>query len=183
MVRDILKILNTELKGLTSDESIYGLTQSILRIQGLEREILPCVVSEDGEGKYVGLDDVKSVIIYHKLNSSSTRYLTNGKGDNPGDIVNTYAMSLLIYWDRKRLNKYPDEMLQVIQARIPVLILDMPNTKSVRTQIGNSNFNSLQVYGQEYQETNPKLPANINLMQVNYTIEITFNPACIESCP
>jgi hypothetical protein len=183
MVNEVINILNEQITDLVTGQAVYGLAQTVLRKQGTEREMLPCIVSPDGEGKYVGIDDVKSLITYHKLNSATSTQIANGKGDNPGDISNTYTLSLLIYWDRKRFNKQPDELLMLIQARWPQVILNMPDTKSVGIRITNSIMNSQQIYSQEYQLENPNLPANIHLMQINYNIEIKFNPACVEACP
>lgn len=183
MVNDVIHILNAQLNDLVLGQAVYGLAQTVLRTQGTEREMLPCIVSSDGEGKYVGIDDIRPFISYHKLNSATSSQIANGKGDNPGDISNSYSMAQLIYWDRKRFNKLPDQILLLIQARWPQIILSMPDTKMVRIRISNSVMNSLQVYSQEYQVANPNLPANIHLMQINYNIEIAFNPACVETCP
>ena len=184
MIREVIHILNKQLEGIKPDQSVYGLAQSVLRVQGVERELLPAIIQKDGEASpYVGIDDIKSLIIYHKLLSSQSAIINNGKGDNPGDITNTYSMALFLYWDRNRLDIMPDELLMMIQARFPVIITGITDVKTLRVRIGSSNMNSLQVYSQEYQESQPKLPANIHLMQINYTIELTFNPACIKACP
>lgn len=183
MVKDVIDILNQQLEGIKSDQAVYGLAQSVLRVQGTERELLPAIIQKDGEAKYVGLDDIKSLIVYHKALSSSSALLSNGKGDNQGDIINTYSMGLFVYWDRNRLDLMPDEILMIVQARFPQLIQGMPDVKVLRIRIGTTIMNSLQVYSQEYQEAQPKLPANIHLMQINYTIELTFNPACVKACP
>jgi hypothetical protein len=184
MVKDIIAILNERLSGLARESVVYGLAQSVLRVQGVEREVLPCVVLPDGEGLYVGIDDVNALMMYHKLSSAtSTQVPNSGKGDNPGDLVNTYGMALVIVWDRKKLDMMQDEMMMLIQANIPVLISGIPDIKVTRVRVSGSQLDSLQVYTQEYQVENPKLPANILMMQVNYLIEITFNPACIKACP
>jgi len=183
MVNELIHILNESLDGLTVSQAAYGLAQTVERITGTEREILPGVIGSDGECKYVGIDDIKSLIVYHKLNSSSTAALPNGKGENPGDLVNTFSMSMYLYWDRKRFNKQPDEVLILIQARWPQLIMQVPDAKTVRIRVGTTNFNSLQIYSQEYALQNARLPPQMNLAQFNYTIEITFNPACLNACP
>lgn len=183
MVNEIIDILNESLAGLTTSQVMYGVAQSMERTQGTEREILPCIVDRTGEGKYVGIDDVKTIIGYHKLNSATSVQVNNGKGDNPGDLTNTYSLSMILYWDRRRFNQLSDDLLMLIQSRWPILVLNMPDTKVVRIRLGNAIFNSLQIYAQEYALENPKLPPYASLAQFNYTIEITFNPACIKACP
>jgi hypothetical protein len=183
MVNEIIDILNETLGGLHSSQVMYGIAQSMERVQGTEREILPCLVDTVGEGKYVGIDDVKSIIGYHKLNVASSTQVNNGKGDNPGDLINTYSLSMILYWDRKRFNQVADDLLMLIQSRWPILIVGAPDTKVVRVRLVNANFNSLQIYAQEYALENSKLPPQMSMAQFNYTIEITFNPACIKACP
>lgn len=183
MVEQIISILNESLKGFTSDQDLYGLAQSVLRVVGSEKELLPCVVGKEGEGEYVGIDDIKSIIGYHKLNTVTSSILTNGRGDNHGDIINTFGMGFFLFWNRARFDKKPDELLMLVQSRWPVIIKGMPDIKIAKVKMGNINTNTLQIYNQEYQEANPKLPPNVSLMQVNYTIELTFNPDCLPGCP
>jgi hypothetical protein len=183
MVNKVIDTLNPLLDGIVTSQIVYGLAETTIRLRGSVRVGFPGVIMANGEVKYVGIDDVKSIIIYHKLNSATTTALNNGKGDNPGDLVNAYSMSLLVYWDRRKLNLYPDELFQIIQARWPQVIMGIPDTKVVRIRISNSNMNSLQVFSQEYSYEDQKIPENVQLMQVNYTTEITFNPACITACP
>lgn len=183
MVREVVTILNERLTGLVRESAVYGLAQSVLRVQGTVREVLPCVVLPDGEGKYVGIDDVNSLIMYHKLNNATSAQVPNsGKGDNPADLTNSYGMALVIFWDRRKLDKMQDDMMVLVQANIPILITGMPDIKTTRVRVTSSVLDSLQVYTQEYQSENPKLPANILMMQMNYTIDLTFNPACIKAC-
>lgn len=183
MVEEVISILNDSLKGLIPDQALYGIAQSVYRIVGTERETLPCVVSKDGEGKYVGIDDIKSIIGYHKMNTVSTTTLANGRGDNHGDLTNTFGLGFYLFWSRVRFNKMPDEFLMLVQSRWPVIIKGMPDIKIAKVKIGNTNTNTLQIYSQEYTEPSPKLPANVSLMQINYSIELTFNPDCLPGCP
>lgn len=182
MINEVLSILNNALTGLHADEKIYGMAQSVVRVSGSVTELLPGTIDRTGEVTYVGIDDVSSLILYHKLNSLSTVAKTNGVGDKPGDMVNTYGLSTIIYWDRRRYNKMPDELILVIQARLPQIITGIADIKLTKIKTGNANFNSLQVYTQEYQGTEFKLPPSANLIQLGLTIEITFNPDCLPDC-
>jgi hypothetical protein len=182
MIEEIIDILNGSLTGLHRDEKLYGLAQSVIRKQGTEIELLPGLIDKTGEVQYVGIDDVSAFILYHKLNTLSTTAKNNGHGDKPGDLVSTYGLSMIIYWDRKRLNKMPDELLMLFHARLPQMITSIPNVKMTKIKTGNANFSSLQAYNQEYQGASFNLPPNVNLINLNYTIEMTFNPACLPTC-
>lgn len=183
MVRKIISILNDRYTGIERESSVYGLAQSMLKVQGSVRELLPCLIDTDGEGQYVGLDDIDKLRIYHKLNNAGSTQNLNGSGDNPGDLVNTYSLGMIITWNRKALDKMADEILMLIQANTPVLIKGIPDMKLARIRITGANLDTLQIIAQEYQSDDLKIPPNILMMQVNYTIELTFNPACIKSCP
>lgn len=182
MVSEIIDILNNSLSGLHPDAVLYGLAQTVVRTQGSETDALPGLVNKDGEIKYVGIDDIYSIIIYHKLNSLSSTPKNNGRGDNPGDLTTSFGLSMIVYWDRKRYNKLPDEVVFIAQARLPQLIKDTDDVKLIKIKVGSANFNSLQVFTQEYSGTKFDLPPNANLMNLNYTIEATFNPACLPAC-
>lgn len=182
MISEVLDIINESWKGLHIDQRLYGLAQTMIRIQGSEREFLPCVVDKTGEGEYVGLDDVYSIIVYHKLNNISSSQTNKGMGDRFGDIQNNYTLSAFVYWDRKRCNKMPDELLLALQARTPIMVTDLQDTKTLRIRITGANTNSFQNYSTEYQGTEFKLAANYNLMKIDYTIETTFNPDCLKDC-
>lgn len=182
MISEVLDIINESWKGLHIDMKTYGLSQSVIRTMGSEREFLPGLVDRTGEIQYVGLDDVYSIIVYHKLNNISSSQTNKGMGDRFGDIQNNYTLSAFVYWDRKRYNKLPDELLLVLQARTPIMVTDLQDTKTLRIRITGANTNSIQNYSAEYQGIEFKLPANANLMKVDYTIETTFNPDCLKDC-
>lgn len=182
MINEVLDIINESLKGLAPDQKVYGLAQTVIRVQGQERELLPGVVDKTGEIQYVGIDDLYSVIIYHKLNSIASTQTTKGVGDRPGDIQNNYSLSAFVYWDRKKYNKLPDELLLVIQARLPIIVKGLHDTKMLRIKPTGAITNSLQVFSQEYQGAKFNLPANANLMRIDYTLESTFNPDCLKDC-
>lgn len=183
MVRKIIGILNEQYAGIQRESSVYGLAQSMLRTTGTVTELMPCIIQPDGEGKYIGLDDVNKLMIYHKLVNASSVQVLNGAGDNPGNLVNTYTLGMIVTWDRKAMDLMADEMLMLVQANTPLFIKGIPDMKLARIRISSANLDTLQVIAQEYRSDNLRIPSNILMMQVNYTIELTFNPACIKTCP
>lgn len=184
MLSKVVDIYNKQLCGLVTGEQLYGIAELMIRKQGSETEQLPVVLSDDGEGKYVGIDDVAPLIIYHRvLNVTPTRVPNSGKGDSRGDLLNTYQMALFMYWDRKPYPVKPEELHMVVQARTPDRIEGIPDIKQLLFNPASVNLNTLQVYNQEYGGDSFKLPANRYIIQINYSIALTFNPACIATCP
>lgn len=182
MIEEILEIINSSLEGLHLDQKVYGLAQTVIRVQGSEQDALPGLVERNGEIKYVGIDDVDSIIIYHKLNGLTSTQQNKGIGDRPGDVKNNYNMSAIAYWDRKRYNKMPDEFMMIIQSRIPSIVTGLDKIKTLMIKPTGAVTNSIQVFSQEYNGTKFNLPSNANLMRIDYTIETTFNPDCLKEC-
>lgn len=183
MISEVLDLINEQLMGINPAEKIYGQAQTVHRISGSETDELPGIIGADGEIKYVGIDDVESIIIYHKLNAGSIIQQNNGRGDTVGDLQDTFSLSLITYWDRKKIKLMPDQMLLLIQARMPQEIRGIKDIKTIRIRPVNINLNTLQIFNTEYRSNIFRLPANIHLIQLNYNIETVFNPDCFRECP
>lgn len=179
-----IEVINEPLKKLISGIKVYGIAESIARTKGSVVEIIPGIVGNDGEIKYVGINDLDSVIIYHKANALGVKpsAVRKGYGDDPNNFVNAYAMSMIIYMDRSKTKLTPDQFFLFIQANLPFKIEQDPYAL-ILIQINTVILNSQAVYDSEYKGTENKLPANHSLMQINYTIESTFNQNCFEKCP
>lgn len=179
-----IEVINKPLENIISGIRVYGIAESISRRVGTTVEIIPGIVGNDGEVKYVGIDDLDSVIIYHKANALGVRLSTikKGIGDEPNAFVNAYSMSMIVYLDRKKAKMRPDQLFLFIQANLPFLIKQEPY-RQILTQINTVILNSQAVYDSEYKGTENPLPANHSLMQINYTIESTFDQNCFEKCP
>lgn len=181
MINPIINKINEQLSKVFEGK-IYGLAQSVIRIIGNEAEIIPALVDYEGEGKYVGLDDTYPVIIYHKLNSLKTENAKyKGYGDDNADQVNTYDNSLIVYYDRKKLKKLPDEMYLKIQISVQENLKIDP-FKTVSIKFNNVILNSAQVFANEYRGTAYKLAPEKNLIAINYTVESTFKKGCFDKC-
>ena len=183
MIVEILDLINDQLKGIDPAEKVYGQAQTVIRISGSEQDELPGLIGADGEIKYVGIDDVESIIIYHKVNSVSIIQQNNGRGDAVGDMQDTFSLSLIAYWDRKKIKFLPDQLLLMLQARLPQEVRGITDIKTVRIRPVNTILNTLQIFNTEYRGNSFKLPANIHLIQLNYNIETVFNPDCFRKCP
>lgn len=159
---------------------VYGLAQTMLRKKGVESELIPALVDLTGEGKYIGIDDVSPVIIYHKNNSLATTIdPKKAVGRDTGALVNTYSNSLIVYLNRKRLKLLPDELYLYLQAHMKSGF-SMPPFEIVIRQT-TVILNSQQVWASEYQR-DFTLPPEANLFAVNYTVESSFKKNCFDKC-
>lgn len=183
MLEQVIDHINKELVKLFESKpgsKVYGLAQSMIRMKGTTPELLPALVDSKGEGKYIGIDDKSPIITYHKTNSISTRLdESKGNGDSLGKVVNTYAQTLIVYLNRKRVNILPDELYIKIQAVFPESFSLSPFQIVIR--FTNVILNSTQVLAAEYQ-SDIKLPPEASLFAINYTIESAYKKGCFEKC-
>lgn len=174
-VRDIVKEINKSITWLPSGSETNGIAELLLR-----DDVTIPVINE----RYVGIDDIYPVRIYHRLNSmNSTIKPGTGMGRVVGDQANTYQLSMVVFLDRPKSNMYPDEFLLFAQANTPERIIIEPY-KSVVINFGGAAFDSLSVYRQEYIASDTyRLKEDQFFFKINYSIETTFSKGCFKSCP
>lgn len=183
LLRETIKKINETFKGLLPDLTVYGLAQSVIRTGGSEDELLPGVIGKDGEITYVGIDDVDSVRIYHRMAGiTTTRSQVKGHGDDHNPIINTYQLVMIVYIDNKRSNLYPEELFLFLQANMPDEIKSPPYSK-IYVRTTSVITNSQLVFRAEYGGLEIKLPPEKSLFQINYTIETEFKKGCFKECP
>lgn len=173
-IHDIILKINESFELPKAD--IYGIAQTIMRGQ----EKLPGVIGKKGEVYYVGVNDDKGIILYHKINGVVTGIKPKGYGDSVGNTANTYSMSMIVFLNRARVNMYPDELFTVIQSQTPVTVALEPYS-TISTSFNSVILNDLQVFAQEYQ-IDYRLTPEQNLFQINYTVETTFLKDCFNTC-
>lgn len=174
-IRDIVTTLNKSIEWLPSGSEVNGIAELLMR-----DEVTIPVISE----KYVGIDDVYPVRIYHRLNSMTSSIKPGtGMGRVIGDQVNTYQLSMVIFLDGPKAKMYPDTFLLHLQANMPERITADPY-KSIVTLFGSAVFDSQLVYRQEYVSSDTyKLKEDQYFFKINYSIETTFSKGCFKKCP
>lgn len=176
--------INASLKDLFKsfkNAKVYGLAESVIRKQGSREDFLPCEIHKDGEANYIGIDDIYSVISYHKENSITVSIGKNANGDGIGDTVNTYQNTLIVYLDSKKTKLQPSELFLYIQSAFPEQIILKPY-KLIFVRFANVILNTQVVYSAEY-KVDSKLSAHQHLFAINYNIESTHKKGCFDKCP
>lgn len=142
----------------------------------------PYVINKTGEGKFVGTDDINPLSLYHKCSGIQiSQRLGTGYGDLISFEVYTYQCAMIVFVDRKKVCIAPDELVLLIQAHLQDRI-DVEDYRSVLVRLINVNLNSAQVFAQEYPGAENKLKLEQNIIQISYTIEAVFDPACLPKC-
>lgn len=178
-----IETINAPFEKLISEIKVYGIAEPVTRTRGSAVETLPGIVGNDGEVTYVGPDDLRKLIIYHKANAIGTTLSTRkGTGNDPNPTVNAYSLSMIVWLDRKKTDLRPDEIFLLLQANMPFEIRQSPYDQ-VLVKINSVILNGQQVFDSEFKGFNNKLPANQSMLQINYTIESTFKLNCFAKCP
>lgn len=174
-IRDIVTELNKSLTWIPSGSEANGLAELLLR----DDVTIPVI-----NDRYVGIDDVYPIRIYHRLNSMTSAIKQGtGMGRSAGDQANTYQLSMVVFLDNPKSNLYPDEFLLFAQANTPERLSIEPY-KSVVTTFGSAVFDSLLVYRQEYVTSETyRLKEDQFFFKINYSIETTFSKGCFKKCP
>lgn len=174
-IHDIVLELNSSLTWLPAGSEANGIAELLLS----DETTIPVI----GE-KYVGIDDIYSVRIYHRLNSMSSAVRAGtGYGRDAGDQVNTYQLSMVIFLDRVKAALYPDEFLLTTQANFPERLILEP-FKTIVSVFVSAVFDSQLVYRQEYVASDTyRLKTDQFFFKINYSIETTFSKGCFKTCP
>lgn len=176
-IHDIVLTINESLQ-LGAHVSLFGIATSV--IDGND-EKLPAVLKRDGEADYVGIDDRDSIRLYHKVNSvSCSLKASEGYGRSAGAQVNTYAMVMIVFLNRKRRDLYADELFAIIQSQFPEKI-NLPPYASINIRFNSAILNDQQVYSQEYSSERFQLGPEHNLFQIQYSVEATFLKGCFNT--
>lgn len=172
-IHDIVKAMNQVIKDRVKDSMTYGVATMAVK----DTTIVP---SEDG--KYIGINDVYALQVYHKLNGLvNTLRPGSGYGDSKGDQVNTFQMSMIVFHNEQKTKIKTDQLVLLLQSVTP---RQVPSEyfKSVRITYNNVVLNDVGVWRQEYGQTEYKLKLDQRLIQINYTVEATYKDGCFANC-
>lgn len=136
------------------------------------------------DGKFVGIDDIYPVRIYHRILSMSSKIdVKGGYGNATGDVVNTYSIAMVVFLQHQKAGRYPDELMLIIQANMPDQLKIVPY-KNIRVTFTGAQLDSQSNWAQEYRSgTDYRLKSDQFLFKINYNIETTFSKGCFKECP
>jgi hypothetical protein len=185
MINIIIDLINGGLDGIADEQIVLGLTQRVYRAADAESiDFMPGVVKQDGEAVYAGVDDIASLIIYHKSNTANLAFSARGGYGDSRQNEDTLACSIIAAWDTRKLPIQAVDMLLLIRSRLPQAIADIPGIKDVTITPSSAILNTKQVFDTEYSigASGYLLPLYINFIQLNYNILIRYDQQCIEKC-
>lgn len=162
---EIIKKWNTSILNEFGDIcQVSGLAIPIIQKDG-EDVFYPAVISEDGEGVYVFVDDNYRFGIYHRL--IGIDYTTQtGKGYGDGERIKPIADILLVCWgflDFTTANELERKLFNL-------------SPKEVRFTI--SNFDRKHVFAGEFSGITFNLPPEIFLFSIRYKVQFSIDKNC-----
>lgn len=184
MISEIIDLINDGFDGMHADEAILGLAQRVYRVSSSGSiEFMPGIVKSDGEAIYAGVDDVKSIMIYHKANTATLTYLPrSGYGDGRQSQDN-FACSVICVWDTRKIPLQSIDLLLLLRSRMPQAIKGLGAPIDVTITPSNAVLNTKQIFDSEYTvDKEYLLPIYMSFIQLNYAIQIKYDQQCIEKC-
>lgn len=145
----------------------------------------PCLIDNEGEGTWVGVDDAAPLQLYHRHNGCLFRTEVKEQFGTLAVRTEISAMSLFVVAQRKQVRLAPEDLKSVIADGFPYEI-----TQALRAQLkiykGNitllsADLNAQNVYQKEYRAANTILDPQVNMFELKYQIECTYSRECINT--
>lgn len=183
MIDEIVDLINDGFDGIHAEEMILGIAQRVYRLTGETVEYMPGIVNMDGEAIYAGIDDIQSIIIYHKINSSTLSLNPrSGYGDSRLS-EDSILCSVIGIWDTRKVPLHSADMLLLLRSRMPQQIGGIKEINQVNILPTAALLNTKQIFESEYSVADSYLlPIYMKFMQLEYRIQIKYDQACISKC-
>ena len=166
-IRNIISDINTTLADVFKGAKFYGAAVTVER-EGVAKP----VVNEES----AAFDDSYAMQIYHKINGATITYKPGmGRGSN---TINMFTNSLYLFNNENKTSLKSDEIAMIIQSVIANI-----NIESVRILPAQIILNTPVIYANEYRGSDYRLSEHHSLMQMNYSVEVTFKSGCFDLCP
>jgi len=185
MIDELIDLINNNFDGIIDEQITLGIVQRVYRVNGDDSvDFMPGIINNDGEAIYAGIDDIRSLSIYHKLNSAT---LSNNPRGGYGDSKrneDTFQGSVIACWDTRKVKLQASEMLLLLRNRMPQCLIDTQKNFDIQITPTVAILNTKQVFDSEYSigQAGYILPLFINFLQLNYNLLIKYDQDCIEKC-
>lgn len=180
-VNDIISLFNDKLKAgafsghVFQQGKFYGLATPYPIKEGdkdVGMEI--AVVGLDGETKDVSIDDTYPFQMYHRILNV---------GYVPGTSTTNYNMVAVVYANKKRLRKHESDLAFMIKSemekRFSLTDLGTSGISAVAAYFTAANFDSNQVFNQEYKANGYIQDPEKIYFAMTYTLSVDASPGCV----
>jgi len=192
-LKEQIELINQHLKsGALKDGRFQvgdfnALARLAIKVDGNSKATLPVVMNRDYEAQWVGIDDQKPILVYHrKLTSqySSAQKQQYGGGKN---TLNEVSDMLMVVYANQNLIKLSHEQLeaQIITGFPDVIQKDLISPYGLslmHVELTNSSVDSEQVFALEYRNVPFRLAPEDILLSIRYKILTQFRKNCYDFC-
>lgn len=194
-LNQIISFINEDLKaGSLNKEKLqparyYGLSTIVARsTKGTAQnqiELLPAIVDANGKATPITPDSKMALQVYHKLNGKVYSKEKKSYGDDY--LFNCVSdVTMVVLTNSKITGKTKDVLEPVVLFGMPqrlstALTADLKINKCLITPV-SSNMNHLEVFRQEFPQSDYFLNEQMSLFSIRYKIEMSFSQSCVEQC-
>ena len=160
-------------------------TNGLTRLEHRGAQVYPVIYSGGGDAEHVNFDFYISQC-YHRQTGETE--ITDEESDAQGcgvDRTETYPMRLVLYFPNNVLN-HDDaysayRMSNNVKNSLPDSFSDIAHTYGlyhIGLEINSINLDSFEVWNQEFQNVEFKVPSDYNLISINYTLTLHGEKDC-----
>jgi hypothetical protein len=189
-IASIVSYINDYMKAncsVLTGGAFYGLSSVVARKKDSTAplEQFPAILVDHTQYKTIEPNDKQALIIYHKLLSNTyTKERKDGYGDSYLFKCTT-DLQMIVWGDSKKLG--------IDQELEAVIMYSMPNAldraalmqltfRNCLITTASSNMDRLQVFRQEYPQSQFFLKPNHQFFSIRYRVEATYDKACMDMC-
>lgn len=150
-----------------------------------EQGRIPAVISDSGDGSYVGISEKYPIQGYHRVLSSDSQEYDNGYGDGNNIIVETLQIVMVVTNDREVTKTKGVDLARFIKAGFRSTLTEAEiNTVGIDQVVittGQTTLDREEVISNEYVDLK-KLPEQYDVFSIAYQIELTIDKNCLQLC-
>lgn len=143
----------------------------------------PCIVSNEGDGKWVGPDDVSPLTIYHRVLGISTDVDEKSYGDS-SILIENIEMTLVVFSNRKKLKIIPEDLYSAIQSglltKFEKAFLEELKLRSLQVGSSRPNMEPVDVFQREFSRSKYPLKPETNYFCIDYDLVIKYDSDCFD---
>jgi hypothetical protein len=150
-------------------------------------ETFPAVMSKDYEAQEIAPDDTYPITIYHKVLSKTAVNVPAGNyGDSNGKRAELVTVKMVVIGKYAALQMTAEELEALIVTGLPDQIASVKllpyKLDTMAVAYTSTNFNTAEVFAQEYRGIPLFLAPEDIMFSIQYTIGSTYRKGCFTIC-
>lgn len=189
MLNEIINYINENIKtnvfqkdGL-HNSLLLGVAESVAR-SNTTNDTVPIIFND--KELLVELTDKYNVILFHKINRSQIQITKDNYGSENNSLLKSYNVSLIVFFDRKKINLCKEDFELLVSAYLPSNITQQLiknlNIQNCYIEPLQTDYNGYALLQREYKTSQFNLKPTHTMFEVQYKIDLKFNKNCLNKC-